>query len=330
MPFRIRIFLITIGLIVALVLIGPLLVPVTPLEGTNPRHDEALPASQFRTVSGVELHVLANEGDETPDGSLDFLLLHGYPANALSWRKVMPELGLYGTALAFDRPGFGLSERPQPEEWSGGSNPYSLEAQVEQSLALLDDYSIDSALWLGSSSGALTALQAALEHPDRVEGLVLIGAPVYAENNPPALMRLILGSPQMTRVGPLLMRQLGMDPGLDLYRSQWANPDAVAQDDLDAYRLTFLVDDWDQGLWQVTRASRDSGIEGRLFDVDVPVLVVSGDADEIVPSEDAQRLAGELPNATWALMEGCGHVAHEECAAQFTQVVLDWWSDQVQ
>jgi len=321
MPFRIRIFLVTVGLIVVLLLIGPLLIPIAPLQGTADRHDETLPESQFRTADGVELHLLA-AGNEGAGGS--FMLLHGYPSNALSWRKVMPELSLYGTTVAFDRLGFGLSERPQPGDWGGSESPYAIGAQVEQALALMDELGLESSVWVGSSQGALIALRAALEHPERVDGLVLVGAPVHMENNPPAWLRPVLGSPQMTRVGPLLMRQVGMEPGLDLYRSQWANPEAVEQEDLDAYRLTFLVDDWDQGLWQVTRAARDSGVASRLDEVDVPVLVVAGAADEIVPPEEAQRLANELPAATLALMEGCGHVPHEECPAQFSQLLIDW------
>jgi pimeloyl-ACP methyl ester carboxylesterase len=319
MPFRIKVFVSIFLAIFVLLLLGPLLLPAAELERTAPAADLAGEESRFLDVGGVRLHYL-----ESGTGNPALLLLHGYPANAASWRAVQPELALYGRTVAFDRAGFGLSERPLPGSWARGDNPYLPEEVLGRAIGLLDGLGIDRAVWIGSSSGALVALQAALEHPERVAALVLVGAPVYAGRAPPAWLRPLLHTPQMDRVGPLLMRQLGSQPGLSLYTSQWADPERIDQEDIDAFRLTFRVDDWDRALWEVTKASRVPDVAARLSEVRVPALVVAGSQDQIVPPAESERLARELPESTLALMEGCGHVPHEECPAEFGAVVGGW------
>lgn len=347
MPFRIKIFVSILLALFVLLLVGPFLIPVPPLEETVAPAELASPGgSAGGDAAAADATDVEIEGDglttgnftggdftggenslyyrETGNGSPAFLLLHGYPSNAASWRDVQPELSLYGRTVAYDRPGFGLSARPERGSWRRGENPYRPEAQVEQALALLDDLGIASGVWVGSSAGAELALRAALRDPRRVDALVLIGTPVYDDASPPPWLRPLLHSPQLNRLGPLLMRQLGAEPGMRLYASQWADPDRIDQEDVSAFRRTFDVHDWDRGLWEVSKASRDTGLEQRLGEVRVPVLVISGAEDPIVDPEDAERLAREIPGATLALMPGCGHLPHEECPAQFMEVVGDW------
>ncbi|HEX7004154.1 MAG TPA: alpha/beta hydrolase [Trueperaceae bacterium] len=319
MPFRIKVSLAILLSLLVLALVGPFLIPVPPLEGTSAATSLAGADSNFAAVDGVTLHYL-----DVGSGPTAFLLLHGYPSNAAGWRSVLPELSLYGRVVAYDRVGFGLSGRPLPGSWERGENPYLPGAQVEQAVALLDELGIDSAVWIASSTGGLVAIRAALEHPDRVSALVLESAPVYSGRSPPAWLRPILYSPQMSRIGPLLMRQLGGQPGMGLYSSQWADPERIVDEDVEDFRVTFRVDDWDEGLWQITRASRPFDVEGELESLGQPVLVIAGAGDQIVPPEESERLAGELSQGTLALMEECGHIVHRECPAQFMQVLEGW------
>lgn len=327
MPFRIRIFLSVFLALLVLLAVGPFLLPDRELEGTEPITELTDEASLVE-IGGVDLYheVVGETGTAARHEGSAFLLLHGYPSNSASWRHMLPELELYGLAVSFDRPGFGYSERPPPGSWRGSAagNPYRPSAQVAQAFALLDHLGIEEAVWIGSSSGALVALEAALEQPDRVEALVLVGAPVYANRAPPRWLRPLLHTPQMNRVGPLLMRQLGGSPGMNLFSSQWADPSRIDDADINAFRRTFEVDDWDRGLWEVSKASRTSTATARLAELRVPTLVVTGGSDPIVPPEESERLATEIPGATFALMEGCGHLPQEECPSQFSDLLLGW------
>ncbi len=46
------------------------------------------------------------------DGEKVFILLHGFGASLFSWREIVEPLSQYGTVIAYDRPAFGLTERP--------------------------------------------------------------------------------------------------------------------------------------------------------------------------------------------------------------------------
>src|SRR5690606_16790962 len=117
-----------------------------------------------------------------------------------------------GQVISFDRPGFGLTERPQSGDWTGTS-PYSPEGHAQLTLDLMDELGVEQAVLLGHNSGAAVALEVALMAPDRVAGLVLVAPAVFNVGGPPGWLRPILGTPHMSRLGPLLMRQLAGEAG---------------------------------------------------------------------------------------------------------------------
>jgi pimeloyl-ACP methyl ester carboxylesterase len=95
----------------------------------------------------------------------------------------------------------------------------------------------------------------------------------------------------------------------------------LTEQDIENYSKPLQVEGWDAALWEFTRASRPSGVENRLDEMDLPILVISGDDDRIVPKEESMRLADELSNASLAIMENCGHVPQEECPQAFWKAV---------
>ncbi len=58
----------------------------------------------------------------------------------------------------------------------------------------------------------------------------------------------------------------------------------------------------------------------------LPVLVITGDDDRIVPTEQSLRLAGELPDADLVVLEACGHVPQEECPEPWLEAVTQFLS----
>jgi pimeloyl-ACP methyl ester carboxylesterase len=74
-------------------------------------------------------------------------------------------------------------------------------------------------------------------------------------------------------------------------------------------------------LWEFTLASRDLNLDQKLGQFTLPVLVITGDDDRIVPTADSIRLAGELPDASLSVIESAGHVPHEEKPEAFMDAV---------
>jgi len=296
-----------------ILLVGPFLIPIPPLIGTVAPEQLADPDSVFVEINGLETHYkVLGRGEPV------LVLLHGFSSSVFSWRDVMEPLAEMGTVIAFDRPPYGLTERPLRGEWTG-TDPYSSDGQVEQTLGLLDELGVERAVLVGNSSGGSISMLTALRYPERVQALVLVDAAVYV-GGPPSWLRPLLGIPQVRRLGPLLLRLLPRF-GDRLLRSAWHDPEKITPEVIAGYRKPLRAPNWDRALWESNLASRPLQLETQLDQIQIPTLVITGDDDRWVPTEQSIRLASELPNAQLVVIPACGHLPQEECPKAFLEAV---------
>jgi len=156
-----------------------------------------------------------------------------------------------------------------------------------------------------------------------VTSLILVDPAVYAGGGAPAWVRPLLGTPQMRHLGPLAARQLQAQ-GTEFIKTAWHDPSKITPEIFEGYQKPLKVNDWDKALWELTISSSESGLAERVTEFNLPVLVITGDDDRIVPTEQSVRLAGEIPNAQLVVIPQCGHLPHEECPDEFIQVVTDF------
>ncbi|MDT8896730.1 MAG: alpha/beta fold hydrolase [Thermanaerothrix sp.] len=311
-----RLLIVIFSGLMAVIVIVPLLIPIPPLPEGVDEESLAWPDSQFIEIHGLKVHY-----QRYGKGNPAMILLHGFGASTFSWREVIKPLGAHGTAIAFDRPGFGLTERPLPQTWEG-KNPYTLDFQADLVIGLMDALDIPRAFLIGNSAGGTVAFYTALKYPQRVEGLVLVDAAIYRGGGAPAWIRPLLDTPQMNRLGPWFVRSLAGEQGLAFLRSAWHDPSKITDEIIAGYRKPLQTKNWDRALWELTKASQASDLAKHLSEVSHPVLVITGDDDRIVPTEESIRLAQELPNARLVVIPDCGHVPQEECPAEFLHAVL--------
>jgi pimeloyl-ACP methyl ester carboxylesterase len=313
-----RFLLLLFLLLLLTLLVGPFLVPVPPLEDTLPPERLADPDSRFAKVDGLQVHYkMEGQGDPA------FILLHGFGASVFSWHEVIEPLAGQAMVVAFDRPAFGLTERPMPGEWPG-ENPYSPEAQVELTVGLMDVLGVEKAILVGNSAGGTVAALAALRYPGRVEALILVDPAIYGDGGHfPGWLRPLLASPQARRLGPLFVRSI-REWGEETIRLAWHDPVRITAETYEGYRKPLQAENWDRALWELTLASHSLDLGQRLAGIQIPVLVITGDDDRIVPTEQSIRLAGELPDAELVVIPNCGHVPHEECPEAFLEAVHDF------
>ena len=312
-----RVALVLLSLLACCLLVCPPVVRVTETKPTVPVEQLADPDSLFLDVDGLQVHykIVGKDGQT-------IILLHGFAASVFSWRKVREPLSEVGTVIAFDRPAFGLTERPMPGEWSG-ENPYSPEAQADLTVALMDRLGVEKAVLLGHSAGGTIALLTALRHPGRVEALVLEDAAVYEHGAAPDWMRPILHTSATRRVGPLLVRNITLW-GETIIRTAWDDPDKITVELISGYKKPLQAENWDRALWEYVLASHPLGLEERLSEISVPTLVITGELDRFVPARNSERLVAELPNAQLVVIPDCGHVPHEESSALFVGAVTEF------
>lgn len=140
--------------------------------------------SKFVNVHGIDVHYKERTAAPTTSPEAPTLLfIHGFNASTFSWRAnldaVAAATGL--RAVAFDRPPFGLTERPL--SWGAPNqqlqfNPYELEGSLNITESLLDALNIGPVIVIGHSAGALVALGLQQRRPAQVTALALVAPAV--------------------------------------------------------------------------------------------------------------------------------------------------------
>jgi pimeloyl-ACP methyl ester carboxylesterase len=298
---------------ILILLIVPLIYPVPPLKDTVPEKDLAEPDSRFVDINGVTVHY-----KEMGQGEPVFILLHGFGASTYSWQEVIEPLSKSGRVIAYDRPGFGLTSRPMPGDWTG-TNPYGVQGNVEMLDNLMNQLGVEKAVLVGNSAGGSVAAAFAIEHPDRVQGLVLVDPAIGNGNREriPSWLSPLMATPQMRHIGQLLVRSIAGKTGDETIRLAWHDPSLIDQQVYDGYRKPLKANNWDKALYEFTIAQKSDDLQSRLGELKVPILVMTGDDDRIIPTANTIQLANKIPGADLEVFNQCGHVPQEECPEQF-------------
>ena len=269
--------------------------------------------SCFIDVDGVRVHY-QEAGDVS---SPAMVLIHGFASSTLVWSKVFLKLAAAGfRVIALDMLGYGYSAKPRTGE-------YTIDSQAKLLTRLLDALGIQRAIVVGSSYGGAVAATCALDYPDRVEQLILVGT---VNNNRPLafmLMRLF-GSPVFGDVvSPLLIgsRRLLRQRMKRVYdRHSWV----LDERRVDARHLPLRAASTHRAIirtvrgWDAERISRDAHL------ISQPTLLIWGETDREIPVADGERLHAEIPGSRLIVFSNCGHLPHEEYPEAFVEVVADF------
>ena len=273
--------------------------------------------SCFVDVDGIRVHY-QEAGDERAPA---MVLIHGFASSTLVWSRVFLKLAAAGyRVIAPDMLGYGYSAKPRKGE-------YTIAGQAKLLVRLLDRLGIPRALLVGSSYGGAVAATCALDYPDRVEKLILVGA---VNNNRPlafTLMRLF-GSPVFGDVvSPLLIgsRRLLRRRMKQVYdRHSWV----LDERRVDARHLPLRAAGTQRAIirtvrgWDAERISRDAHL------IRQPTLLLWGENDSEIPLADGERLHDAIPGSRLVVFLDCGHIPHEEYPEAFTNVVTGFCKEQ--
>jgi pimeloyl-ACP methyl ester carboxylesterase len=232
------------------------------------------------------------------------VLVHGLGSNAtMEWGRLVAPLGRRFHVYAPDLPGFGRSDRPRDAD-------YSIPMQVGALRSFLDAVGVKRTRLVGISMGGWIAARLAGEDPDRVERLVLVDAAGMRPDGPPIPAEVLFPRDEegVRRLVSAVRLKAPSPPGF------------VARDILKRRR---------EEEWIVRRAlesMRDGGdwLNGTLGRAGMPVLVVWGRQDALIPLAYAEPLRREFPNARLEVLDGCGHVPVADCPEAFDELLAEF------
>jgi 2-succinyl-6-hydroxy-2,4-cyclohexadiene-1-carboxylate synthase len=256
---------------------------------------------------------MARPGDDgTPPSTLHaevsgrgprLVLVHGFTQNRNCWGPLLDDLVADHEVCRVDAPGHGLSSR--------------VHAGLRTGARLMADQGGD-ATYLGYSMGGRFVLHVALSVPERVRGLVLIGATGGIDDPDARAAR----AAQDEALAQRLERE-GVERFVDTWLAQrlfaGLGPDVQFRDE----RAESTVEGLAESLRRAGTGAQDP-LWDSLHRLAVPVLVVAGEADAKFSAE-AARLGETIgANATVALVPGAGHAAHLENPGAFAAILRPW------
>lgn len=315
-----------VGLVVlALLLIVPFLIPVET-SGIRTNKEVAGAGATFATAQGIEIFYektdfVCQEGKDCSNPPVIFLM-HGFGANTFSFRELTQPLSELGEVIAYDRPGFGLSERPTSWE---GENPYGSVGQDLILDELIERFANGrDVILVGHSAGGTLAAQYAIDNKDAVKGLILISPAILSTGGSPAWLNWIYSIPQLDHLGPLLVSSIASS-GMDLLNESWFNPALITEDVKAGYREPLDVIGWEEGFWEFNRAPRAFDIRDRLDEITIPTLLITGDTDTVVATKDTEALATMIQNSVLFVIPQSGHLAQEETPEDTMKAIRVVW-----
>ena len=261
------------------------------------------PLGRFTEVDGVKLHYL-ERGSGQP-----ILLVHGNGLMLQDWiiSGLFDELAKTNRVIAVDRPGFGYSGRPRLRGWTP-------ERQADLLAAFMEQLGIEQAAVVGHSYGTQLAVALALNHPELVKSVALIGGYYYPTPRADVLMVSgsalpVYGDIVNHLAMPLMAQALRRPVSRKIF--QPAEPTARWLKDFSfglASRPSRARAGAADAVHMIPAARR---LAKRYREIAQPVAIVAGRGDRIVnPKTHSERLHQDLPHSRLVLLDGAGHMAH--------------------
>lgn len=236
------------------------------------------------------------------------LLLHAWGETHRVFDRLIPLLPRSLHLVAPDQRGVGESAKPD--------DGYALTDAASDVVALLDALGLPTCWLVGTSSGGYIAQQVAIDHPERVKGLVLIGAPSNLSGAPPATFTELMSSfhDPVTRDDIAALNKL-----LPLHT---AVPAAFLQDQVSA-GLTIPRAVWGKALEGLCSAVPPI----QRGEITAPTLILWGEEDDVLPPSQADELAAAIPGSRLIKYESTGHLVlwerPERVAADLTAFIVN-------
>jgi pimeloyl-ACP methyl ester carboxylesterase len=240
------------------------------------------------------------------------VLIPGFASGAWSWSWQVDELSRSFRIVTFDPRGIGQSEM-------GENHAGAIERIADDVAVLLDELKIKSAHVLGISFGGFVTQDFALRYPARVRRLILASTSFGGPGHVPPSIEVLTAFAST--------EGLNSSERIRRYLTVAFSPGFVATngDDVERFcRLREANEVSREAYSQQLHSAMNFDVESRLEEITAETLVISGDSDTVVPTENSRNLAAAIPGSRLEIIEGAGHMAFVEKAGEFNRIVSEF------
>jgi pimeloyl-ACP methyl ester carboxylesterase len=262
--------------------------------------------TQTRDIDGLSIRYAESKPRE-----VDALLLSPWPESLFAFDRVWDKLAKHAHLVAVDLPGFGHSQRRD--------DLLSPQAMGEFVIRLADAFGLENPHVVGPDVGTSASLFAAARHPGRLRSLV-VGSGGAAV--PPAVGGALndwVTAPDLDKFRATDPREMvaGALDGIVFYQF----PKAVSEDYLSSYEGDRMVE-----CMRYVRSYPDEIpiLADLLPQMQIPVQIISGGRDSIVPPVNGYFLDDRLPHSQHDILNA-GHFTWEDTPDDYAELVIDWW-----
>ena len=243
------------------------------------------------------------------EGGVPILLLHGFDSSAFEFRRLLPQLNQ--EAWIVDLLGFGFTDRPL-------NTPFTPDAIKAHLYDFWKTKIAQPVILVGASMGGAAAIDFALSHPDAVAKLVLIDSAGFAAG--PAIGKFLI--PPLGLLATQFLRQPKVRRSVSL--KAYCDPSLVTADAELCAALHLKLSRWNDALIAFTKSGGYNFLSDRISQISQPTLILWGDSDQILGTQDAKRFERAIDQSKLIWIEQCGHVPHLEKPEITAQHILEF------
>lgn len=269
--------------------------------------------SRYVNVDGIETHYVA-AGEGPP-----LLLFHGLGASVITWRDNFDALAERFKVYAIDLPGHGDTDKPDYSY-----DPYDM---IDYIASLVKTLELERPAMIGNSIGGGVALMLALRQPDLVSSLVLVDSAALGKE-----ISVYIRLASLPLVGSII--ESSKVGGTRFMLQNVFHDQSFATQDLaqELYRSRQMPGAKEAVVRVLRQTVNLWGVRSRFIFVDelknlkMPLMVVWGAQDRILPVSHAYRAAEAAPDTRLEIFDECGHWPHMEKSKDFNSLALDFLS----
>jgi pimeloyl-ACP methyl ester carboxylesterase len=259
---------------------------------------------QFRSIDGLRIRYADSGASQGPT----ILLTSPWPESIYAFAPMWATLAEHARAFAVDLPGFGASERRD--------DLLSPRTMGDFLAALIAEAELGTPHIVAPDVGCAAALFAAAAYPERIASLIVGEGGVAVP--------LELGEPLLSWVvEPDLDKDRGIDPHVFVNTAMDTIAGGVPDDIRADYLASYEGDRFVESMRYVRAYPEQLPALAKLLPrIAMPVTIINGEHDRVVPVANAEFLGVQLPNSRVKLIDA-GHFVWEEAPAEYASIILD-------